>query len=55
MQKYVRLQVPYYSSLLLLEIAKPEIGMLAPALGVDNTATPKMIKIVLVQVRQEKL
>jgi len=56
MQKLVYLHVPYSTQLLTYkEIAKPITDMPAPALGVDKTSTPKLIKIMLEQVRQEQM
>ena len=56
MQKHVRLHVPYSTQLLgVRENLIPIPGMSAPLLGVHNTATPKLITIMLQQVRQEQL
>jgi len=56
MQKYVRLHVPYSTQLLTYrEIATPITGIPAPALGVHNTFTPKLITIMLERVRQEQM
>jgi len=47
MRKLVHLHVPYSTQLLTYkENAIPITGMPAPALGVDNTSTPKLIKII---------
>jgi len=56
MQKHVRLHVPYSTQLLTYtEIAVPINDLPAPALGIHNTATPKLINIVLERVRHEQL
>ena len=56
MRKHVRLQVPYSTQLLAIrENPIPIHGMPAPPLGVHNTATRKLISIMLERVRQEQL
>ena len=56
MRKHVRLQVPYSTQLLALrENAIPIPSMPAPTLGIHNTATPKLITIMLERVHQEQL
>jgi hypothetical protein len=50
------LHVPYSTQLLTYtEIAVPINDLPAPALGIHNTATPKLINIVLERVRHEQL
>jgi len=56
MKKHVRLHVPYSAQLLTYaEHAIPIPVMSAPPLGVYNTATPKLITIMLERVRQVQL
>ena len=57
MQKRARLRVPYSTRLLITytEITIPIPTTRAPPLGIHNTATPKMIPIMLQRVRQEQL
>jgi len=56
MHKHVRLHVPYSTQLLALrEIAVPINDLPAPALGIHNTATPKLVTTMLERVRLEQL
>jgi len=56
MQKHVYLHVPYSTQhLTYREIAKPVTGKPAPTLGIDNTFTPKLIRIILERVRQVQM